>query len=609
MRKLSIVVVLMIFVFGIMQLGFAQTNADTSAASSGGSGGAAGPLQSGSGETNSDTATQDSCAKYYTCPDGSMVQYCFISKVRDEDGTVTGVGCGCKDPKSLCPSNVKPLKPVAVSPTTATQISKPAQINVQSVSTSTSTVSKCPINDKLMEEYNQLITELRKVESDDKEKAEEITKKIIDLKQEIAKSQKECKPRITSSAQITAIKPVVSAIAAKPAAIGRCKQIERWESKYAYYKEIYSLSDEDLKKKGYSGREDIKKILKQLSDGITEIKRECGEDVKVPVLECRSMTCSDGSVIKCETKVIEKCGVNTFSVFNQCDKGMFRNVYVECYDGFEIKEGDSTSCKSSLDWQGFARDFCKEHCKKVKTFISSTCPQLEHEVGIASVKIPEPKPMIPTAVSEKPVVADSAEEIKDYYKIRIEKITSQDNVEEQIKNLKFLRDEIDNLIERLLKSKDVITINYVSGLVEKININPGMIKADNVQIKTIGKRVLISVNNKPITIEPREKEVLIKDGNLEVKTSAISIQDNVLRVGNAEVKLTASDVIYKLKISPKEIELKEENAKAVYKIKTEENRKLIWFIPVKIDKEYTIDAVNSNILGEQKPWYSFLTTG
>jgi len=146
-------------------------------------------------------------------------------------------------------------------------------------------------------------------------------------------------------------------------------------------------------------------------------------------------------------------------------------------------------------------------------------------------------------------------------------------------------------------------------LVTKISVSAGEINADNVQIRTIGKKVLASINNKPISIEPTEKEVLIKDENLDVNAVAVSIQENVLRVGNSEVKLTASDVVDKLKITPKEIELMEENAKAVYKIKAEENRKLLGFIPIKIGNALTADAENGNVLEEQKPWYTFLTTG
>ena len=509
-------------------------------------------------------------------------------------------------------ANVKPsaLKPVAVSPTTATGIPQPTRTNVQSAPTVTA-VSECSLSDELMKKYNQLLIELRKAESEgDKEKAEEITQEIISLKQAIAKAREECElkyPRPT-------VLPKPAAIAT--GTIDRCQLIENSELKYDYYKEIYSLPDEDIKKRGYLNREEVEKILKQLSDEIARIKIECGQKPITPVLECKSRICADGSTTTCETKTIEKCGVNTYSVSNQCDNAgtMFRNVYVECYDGIETMEGYAASCKSSLDWQTFAKDFCEGHCKKVETCLCSTCPELPTTTAIEigkPIAIESGRPVKPnvTTIEYKPIVVGSGNEIKDYYKTRIEKITSLDYTDKQIKELKALKEEIDNLIEKLIKSKNTITTNDVSELVTKISVSAGEINADNVQIRTIGKKVLASINNKPISIEPTEKEVLIKDENLDVNAVAVSIQENVLRVGNSEVKLTASDVVDKLKITPKEIELMEENAKAVYKIKAEENRKLLGFIPIKIGNALTADAENGNVLEEQKPWYTFLTTG
>lgn len=538
MKILSAVAVLMIFVFGMVQLSFAQTNADTQVSES----------------------------------------------------TI---------------SNVKPLKPVAVSPTTATQT------NVQSAPTVTA-VSECPLSDELMREYNQLIVELKKAESEgNKERAEEITKEIISLKQAITKAREECELKYPRPAVL----PKPAAIAT--GTINRCQLIENSEAKYAYYKEIYSLSDEEIKKKGYSNREEVEKILNRLSDEIARIREECGQKPVTPVLDYKSRTCADGSVTACETKTIEKCGVNTFSVFNQCEDNLFRNAYVACYDGFETNEGSNT-CKSSPEWQKFAKDFCNGHCKKIETRACSTCPELPTttptgtEIG-KPIAIEAGKPVEPStaiAVTEpKPIATNSGEEIKDYYKTRIEKITSFGKVDEQIKELKELKEEIDNLIKELIKSKNAITTNDVGGLVEKISVNPGMIKADNVEIKTIEKKILMDVNDKPISIEPTEKEVIIKDEKLSVKASGVSIQNNVLRVGNAEVKLTASDVVDKLKVVPKSIELMEENAKAVYKIKAEENRKLLGLIPIKIENDLTANAENGDVLEEHKPWYAFLTTG
>ena len=133
-------------------------------------------------------------------------------------------------------------------------------------------------------------------------------------------------------------------------------------------------------------------------------------------------------------------------------------------------------------------------------------------------------------------------------------------------------------------------------------------KETDIVIKTTEKKILMKVGNKPISIEPTEEEVLIKDSGLEVKAKEVSIKDNVLRVGTANVGLTASYVAEKLKVLPKSVILKEENEKAVYRMEVEELRKLLWFIPLTIKKTLTIDAGNGNLLKERRPWYAFLTT-
>jgi antitoxin component of MazEF toxin-antitoxin module len=133
---------------------------------------------------------------------------------------------------------------------------------------------------------------------------------------------------------------------------------------------------------------------------------------------------------------------------------------------------------------------------------------------------------------------------------------------------------------------------------------------DNVIVKTVAKSVTATVNNRDLEIKPTRTEVIIQDGTLQVKAAELSIEAEILRVGNSEVKLMPSAVIEKLKIEPKEIELKEENAKAVYKIKAAESRKLFGFISVKIERTLTVDATSAEakVIEEESPWWAFLTT-
>ena len=214
-------------------------------------------------------------------------------------------------------------------------------------------------------------------------------------------------------------------------------------------------------------------------------------------------------------------------------------------------------------------------------------------------------------VAIRPIAVGSGGEITDYYRIRIAEIaTGEVEIEKKVASLKELRSEIDELIEELIKGKAKISAEEVSGLVTRIEVRPGEVKMDKVVVKTVEKSVVVRINNKNVDIIPTEAQVTIQDENLIIKAPELSIENGALHIGNSEVKLRPGAIIKKTNIEPVEIELKEEHAKAVYKIKTDENRKLLGFIPVRVERTLTVDATSTdvNINEEEKPWWTFLTT-
>ena len=121
---------------------------------------------------------------------------------------------------------------------------------------------------------------------------------------------------------------------------------------------------------------------------------------------------------------------------------------------------------------------------------------------------------------------------------------------------------------------------------------------------------MIDIGTKQISVTPTEGKVLIMDKELEVQTDGVSVENNTLRVGSFEVKLTPGDAIEKLKITPNSMELKSENSKAVYKIKIDEARKLFGLFSVKMEKLLTADAsgTETSILNEDLPWWALFTS-
>ncbi|MEE8412963.1 MAG: hypothetical protein V3R96_00260, partial [Dehalococcoidales bacterium] len=384
------------------------------------------------------------------------------------------------------------------------------------------------VNTGLMEEYERLVKMLGEAErKGDEELTKTILEKIRVIKGEIEKATRE-----SGIPQLAVEKPVklvpIEVTAVSPIRLDECAELKTWESKKQHYEALYALSDDELKDKGYrEGKEEIRKIIAELDEGIKRLRT------------------------KCEAGVTTGTGSGALTLTPE------QRVY---------SPGDA------------------------------------HYVAVT-----------------RPIAVESGVEITDYFSRRIAEITTKEvEVNKQIVILKELRNEIDRLIEELIKSKDKINTREVSGLVTKIEVRPGEIRMDQAVVKTVAKSVLISINSRDLEIKPTRAGVILQDGTLQVKAAELSIgvdkdeisRFEVLRVGNSEVKLMPSILIEKLGIEPQEIELKEENAKAVYKIKTVENRKLFGFISVVVEKTSTVDASNleASVIVEKGPWWAFLTT-
>ncbi len=498
----------------------------------------------------------------------------------------------------------------------------------------------------------------------------------------------------------------------------------------------------------------------------------CG--LALPAVLTAQTTNSTASVspLPAANKIAEeakKCGVNTFRIENDCGAGVYKNMYVQCHDNYEEKQGGESSCKSSETWQEYAKTVCANRCGVVtqpavpsqtgssvsgqkpapqitleqpvplvspvavcavavsdtlskeydalisdlqkaesdgdKTraeMITQKIISLKQEISkggesckINAVQAGKPQQLaaptvatvainrcaevktwkekisyykkigeledsdlnlkkdygfskeeikktlgdlekglekvnsqctaqntlttksgktfiLPQAIAEpvKPVAAQSAEEINNYYKSEIKTITdSQTTVENQIKELKDLKEEKNSLTEQFMKGRKEMEATELNKLAEEIKVDAGQIKVGEVAVETTGKKILFNLGDKSISIEPTANGIVIKEKEkIEIKADGVSISENKLKVGDSEVKLLASDVADKLGLSPTSVELKEENAKAVYEMKINDKRKLFGFISFNVSKTITADAADGGLLGERLPWYAIFTT-
>ena len=97
------------------------------------------------------------------------------------------------------------------------------------------------------------------------------------------------------------------------------------------------------------------------------------------------------------------------------------------------------------------------------------------------------------------------------------------------------------------------------------------------------------------------------DSGVSVKAGEVSVTDGKVKVGGSEVDVAPSTVMNTHQVmNAYNFELKEENAKAVYKIDSTEDKLLLGFIPIQMERKVTVDASNNNLIADEKPWYAFM---
>jgi len=214
----------------------------------------------------------------------------------------------------------------------------------------------------------------------------------------------------------------------------------------------------------------------------------------------------------------------------------------------------------------------------------------------------------------RPVAPQRGEEVTTYYKEKVAKLMSSPvNIDEKIGRLKELRNEIDTMIEELIRAKKKIQYSEIKPLVKKIVVQPGKIDAGKVSVKVSAKKdVEISMKNKKVNVSIEKNKVSLGEEEVkaEVEVSApIEIEQGKVFLGGKEIKTTPGEAVRKISASPEAlIKLSKEKEKPVYKVSDVQRKRILGIFPVRIKRDITIDASseNSRVIKIKRPWWSFL---
>ncbi len=138
----------------------------------------------------------------------------------------------------------------------------------------------CYIGDDLMKQYDTLISELQNVQkTNDTERGNLITQKIIELKKEISASKTNCgggsATSVSKPQPSTAPEVKQGGTSSGTVEMTKCEEVKRWEEKIAYYTKISGLADSDLKNQTNLSKDEIRNILASLGEGLQKVRERC----------------------------------------------------------------------------------------------------------------------------------------------------------------------------------------------------------------------------------------------------------------------------------------------------------------------------------------------
>lgn len=145
-----------------------------------------------------------------------------------------------------------------------------------------------------------------------------------------------------------------------------------------------------------------------------------------------------------------------------------------------------------------------------------------------------------------------------------------------------------------------------------IKILPGEVEIEGDKLNISDAEIVID-ENKNMSVVVKEGEVKIKNKEIEVKVkgdievdpeAGLSIKGMPINLEPIKVRERIKDVDL-----IKDMTLEIENNKPVYVVVGEDEGKLLGVIPMKIKMHLKIDAVNGEVVEEEKPWWSIFVFG
>ncbi|GIU69424.1 MAG: hypothetical protein KatS3mg002_0660 [Candidatus Woesearchaeota archaeon] len=202
-------------------------------------------------------------------------------------------------------------------------------------------------------------------------------------------------------------------------------------------------------------------------------------------------------------------------------------------------------------------------------------------------------------------------QISQYYAGRLSELVSSDP-SLNIERLKELRSEIDETIKDLIAQRRQVRLKEISELVDNVRVTPNSVGVGNSFIESKGVSIETEVDGSVVSVSSQGDHVLINQDGLSVSTNEVVVSEQGLSVGESEIitpgRLLQVKTLQRNKDRIRELSLVNIENRMVYNARVDAKKKVLGIIPATARQEVVVDASTGEIIKEDKPWWSAIST-
>ncbi len=237
--------------------------------------------------------------------------------------------------------------------------------------------------------------------------------------------------------------------------------------------------------------------------------------------------------------------------------------------------------------------------------------------GTVSCPVGEEQPPIPpqetkwvvnygTAAQEieKPSTSARAYDVAKYYRKKVTAIVEgETDATAQVAELKELQKEIDGMIATLL-SKESIDAGEMGQVVGEIEVKPGKVTADSVQVNGPREITATLEGAKQVDIQTTSEAVYVKDSGASADAASLTVTRDSVEVGGGSLRITPSEAAGKTDAVVTGMRIEGQGERPVYKIDARKEVRILWVFPATMEQKVTVDGQSGEVISEENPWWS-----